>query len=95
MDFDIVKIVTDKFVEIKGILKLADDEVFLVMDVDIDSILIGIQYDDIEISEKLRLQIVRKLNSLKKYLICNHIVVNGRTVLFQGTSKEGGIDVDM
>ena len=89
MDFDIVKIVTDKFVEIKGILKLADDEVFLVMDVDIDSILIGIQYDDIEISEKLRLQIVRKLNSLKKYLICNHIIVNTRTVLFQGTSKRG------
>ena len=89
MNFDIVKIVTDKFVEIKKTLKLADDEVFLVMDVDIDSILIGIQYDDIEISEKLRLQIVRKLNSLKKYLICNHIIVNTRTVLFQGTSKRG------
>ena len=89
MNFDIVKIVTDKFVEIKKTLKLADDEVFLVMDVDIDSILIGIQYDDIEISEKLRLQIVRKLNSLKKYLICNHVIVNTRTVLFQGTSKRG------
>ena len=33
MDFDIVKIVTDKFVEIRGILKLADEDVFLVMDV--------------------------------------------------------------
>lgn len=92
MDFDIVKIVTDKFVEIKGILKLADEDVFLVMDVDIDNILIGIQYNETKITEKMRLQIIAKLGPLKRYLICNHIIVNARTVLFQGTSKRGGIN---
>lgn len=89
MDFDIVKIITDKFVEIKGILKLADEDVFLVMDVDTDNILIGIQYNETKITEKMRLQIIAKLGPLKRYLICNHIIINERTVLFQGTSKRG------
>lgn len=89
MDFDIVKIVTDKFVEIRGILKLADEDVFLVMDVDTDNILIGIQYNETKITGKMRMQILAKLSPFKEYLICNHIIINERTVLFQGTSKRG------
>lgn len=92
MIFDVVKIVTDSFAEIRDILNLQEEETSLILDVDTDNILIGIQYDDVEITGKMRMQILAKLSPFKKYLICNHIIINERTVLFQGTSKRGGIN---
>lgn len=86
MIFDVVKIVTDSFAEIRDILNLQEEETSLILDVDTDNILIGIQYDDVEITGKMRLQIVKKINSLKKYLNCNHILINSRSVIFQGTT---------
>lgn len=89
MIFDVVKIVTDSFAEIRDILNLQEEEASLILDVDTDNILIGIQYDDVEITGKMRMQILAKLSPFKEYLICNHIIINERTVLFQGTSKRG------
>lgn len=55
MNFDIVKIVADKFVEIKEILKLVDEDIFLILDVDTDNTLIGIQYDETKITGKIKI----------------------------------------
>lgn len=84
MEFDKVRMITDKFGEVSKLLGLEKGETTLTLSVEDDSILIGLQFDKREINEEERLEILKKINSLKKYLKINHIIINPRSIILQG-----------
>lgn len=84
MEFDKARMITDKFGEVNKLLGLEKGETTLTLSVEDDSILIGLQFDKREINEEERLEILKKINSLKKYLKINHIIINPRSIILQG-----------
>lgn len=84
MEFDKVRMITDKFGEVGKLLELEKGETTLTLSVEDNSILIGLQFDKREIKENERLEILKKINSLKKYLKINHIIINSRSIILQG-----------
>ena len=84
MEFDKVRMITDKVGEISKLLGLEKGETTLTLSVEDNSILIGLQFDKREIKENERIEILKKINSLKKYLKINHIIINPRSIRLQG-----------
>ncbi len=66
MEFDKVRMITDKFGEVGKLLELEKGETTLTLSVEDNSILIGLQFDKREIKENERLEILKNINSLKK-----------------------------
>lgn len=88
MDCDLVLMVTNTMVEITKIIGIKEGEYTTVLNAEDTTILSGIQYDKRIVSKDEEVKVLRKIKKLNKFFQINHIIINSRSVLFQGQIKE-------
>lgn len=88
MDCDLVLMVTNTMVEITKIIGIKEGEYTTVLNAEDTTILSGIQYDKRIVSKDEEVKVLRKIKKLNKFFQINHIIINSRSVLFQGQVKE-------
>lgn len=83
MNFDIIHQLTCILKEIRELLILDDTQISFITDIQENMGFMGIQYDEIVIEEKVRLDIMKKISSLNKIIIINHFIINSRGIFIQ------------
>lgn len=88
MDFDKTLEVTNALTAIEKILKTKAN---IFMDTnDGKNILAGIYFEEQYNIDKINVKILKEFKKLEKSFDINHIVINKKQVIFQGTLKNGG-----
>lgn len=87
MNFDLTRLITNKFSEISESLNLKKDETNLILDIQDKIGIIGIQFDKKERIEKEKNKIIKQISYLKKFIKLNHIIINSRSIIIQFEEK--------
>lgn len=87
MNFDKVKKATDILGEIADILESIGVDSDIISQNDDKNILLGLAYDNCKDVKKVENKILRKVKKLEKLITLNHIIINSKVVIIQGSDK--------